>query len=382
MRILSIFGTRPEAIKMAPVLRVLRDRGAPAESIVCVTAQHRQMLDQVLALFGITPDLDLDLMQENQATGDFAALALARVNDVLDRVRPDVVLVQGDTTSAAAAALAAFYRSIPVGHVEAGLRTNDPACPFPEEINRRLIDTVSRYHFAPTRGAARALRAEGHHKSVYVTGNTVVDALQFILAHPPGEAALPALPPTGRTIVATAHRREHFGEPIRRICRALRALADRQPDAHVVYPVHFNPNVRSAAFELLQGHDRIHLIDPLPYDAFVRLMARAAVIITDSGGIQEEAPALGVPVIVVRDKTERREGLDAGAAELVGTETAAVVRAAERVLRRRSQSRARARNLFGDGHAAERIVEIILEGGARRAGRSGDALTRARSGQD
>lgn len=365
MRILSIFGTRPEAIKMAPVLQALARQRGKVESVVCVTAQHRQMLDQVLTLFGIKPDIDLDLMQANQATGDFAAHAMAAVNGVLDRVRPDVVIVQGDTTTAAAAGIAAFYRGIAVAHVEAGLRTNDPMCPFPEEINRRMIDVVAKYRFAPTTAAAKAMRAEGHPaKSIQVTGNTVVDALHYILKTP-GDR--PAVPAGGKLIVITSHRREHFGEPLQRFCDAILEIVRRHPEAHVVYPVHLNPNVRGPVHQRLGSHERITLLEPMPYDSFVRLMAQASLIITDSGGIQEEAPALGVPVVIIREKTERGEAVRAGAATLAGTSVKGIVAAARRELAGRK--RRVPRSLFGDGKASERIVRSLMagEGAAAKA---------------
>jgi UDP-N-acetylglucosamine 2-epimerase (hydrolysing) len=358
MRILSIFGTRPEAIKMAPVLRALQRRGSRVESVVCVTAQHRQMLDQVLTLFETVPDIDLNLMRANQTTGDFAATAFAAVNGVLDRVHPDAVLVQGDTTTATIAGLAAFYRRIPVAHIEAGLRTKDPANPFPEEINRRVADVVALYRFAPTESAARALRAEGHPpETIHVTGNTAVDALRHILRRAP--AGSTPVDPDRKLIVVTSHRREHFGEPLRRICSALVEIVRRRKDVRIVYPVHMNPNVRGPVRAMLSGHERVHLIDPLPYDAFVRLMAKASLIVTDSGGIQEEAPALGVPVVVIREKTERAEAVRAGAARLAGTSTPGIVRT---VLGELRHGRRVPRNIFGDGRAAERIVRILLTG--------------------
>jgi UDP-N-acetylglucosamine 2-epimerase len=351
MRILTVLGTRPEAIKLAPVLQALRRRRV--ESIVCVTAQHRQMLDQMLRLFEIEPDVDLDLMAPDQAVGDFAARAFSAVNAVLDRVRPDVVIVQGDTTTAAIAAQAAFYRRIAVAHVEAGLRTGDPDNPFPEEINRRLIDVVARYRFAPTKTAAAALRREGYDRStIHVTGNTVVDALRHV-AGTRGRRARSS----GTLIVVTSHRREHFGEPLQRICEALLEICGRRPDAMIVYPVHLNPRVREVVNRMLGGHPRIQLVDPLPYDAFIRLMASASLIITDSGGVQEEAPVLGVPVVVIRESTERTEALRAGAALLGGTTVRGIVRAALRALGR---PRRRYANLFVDGHAADRIVRVLL----------------------
>lgn len=371
LRVLSVFGTRPEAIKMAPVLRALEGR-PDVQSIVCVTGQHREMLDQVLTLFAISPDIDLNLMQANQGTGDFAARGFAAVSEVLDKVNPDVLIVQGDTTTAAMAALAAFYRRVPVAHVEAGLRTYDPERPFPEEINRRVIDLVAAYRFAPTRQSAEALLREGcPRRSVTVTGNTVVDALHHILRARRAETAAPR--GAGRLVVVTSHRREHFGEPLQRICQAIRAIVDRWPDVHIVYPVHLNPNVRRCVNEILPGHDRIALVDPMPYDAFIALMADASLIVTDSGGIQEEGPALGVPVVIIRDKTERGEAVDAGAAILAGTAIDGILAAVSSVLDRPDHPLIT--NPFGDGHAAERIVRTIAAHDAPRRGAAGHDWT-------
>ena len=349
---------------MAPVVRALAARRG-VESIVCVTAPHRQMLDQVLHLFDISPDIDLNLMRENQGVGDFAATALAGINHALDDAKPDIVLVQGDTTTASMAALAAFYRRIPVGHIEAGLRTNDPENPFPEEINRRLADVVSRYHFAPTRASADALRREGYAaRSIHVTGNTVVDALQFMIRRARASHGATIAPVPGEPLIlVTSHRREAFGEPLRRICQALLDISAKRPDARIVYPVHLNPNVLGPVTELLGRHPRIQLIAPQPYDAFVGLMSRAALIVTDSGGIQEEAPALGVPVVIIRDKTERGEAVTAGAARLAGTTTNGIVRAVLAELRRKRRVK---RNVFGDGRASERIVRVLMADRGRR----------------
>ena len=349
---------------MAPVVRALGQRRG-VESVVCVTGQHRQMLEQVLDLFEITPDIDLQLMRDNQGVGDFAASALGAINGALDEVRPDVVLVQGDTTTASMAALAAFYRRIPVGHVEAGLRTNDPENPFPEEINRRLADVVSRYHFAPTRASAQALRREGYPaRSIHVTGNTVVDALQFMIRRQHDSRARTRRAVTREPLIlVTSHRREAFGAPLRRICEALLEIAARRPDVRIVYPVHLNPNVRGPVHEMLGGHARIELIEPQPYDAFVALMSQSALIVTDSGGIQEEAPALGVPVVIIRDKTERGEAVTAGAARLAGTTTTGIVRAVLSELRSKRRVK---RNVFGDGRASERIVRVLVAGRGRR----------------
>jgi UDP-N-acetylglucosamine 2-epimerase (non-hydrolysing) len=347
---------------MAPVLREL-DRRDDVRSIVCVTGQHREMLDQVLTLFDISPDIDLNLMQADQGAGDFAARGLAAVNRVLDEVEPDVLIVQGDTTTAAMAALAAFYRRIPVAHVEAGLRTYDPERPFPEEINRRVIDLVAAYRFAPTRTSARALIREGvPRRSITITGNTVVDALHHITRT--RRTSMPLPEGAGRLVVVTSHRREHFGEPLQRICHAIRAIVDRWPDVHVVYPVHLNPNVRRCVNEILPGHERISLLDPMAYDAFAGLMAQASLIVTDSGGIQEEGPALGVPVVIIRDKTERGEAVEAGAAILAGTSIAGILSAVSRILDQ--PCRPPVENPFGDGRAAERIVLTLVNQARRR----------------
>lgn len=360
-RVLLVFGTRPEAIKMAPLVHVLNAR-PDAEVITCVTAQHRQMLDQVLAWFKITPDYDLNLMQPNQPLADLSARALQGVAGVIEQVRPDVVLVQGDTTTAMITAMAAFYARIPVGHVEAGLRTYDIYNPFPEEANRRLISVMASYHFAPTQTAMDALIAEGTDKSrIYLTGNTVVDALKWTSAQPhPLDLGIPD--DGRRLILITAHRRESFGAEFANICHALRQIAERNEDVRLVYPVHLNPNVQQPVREILSGVDRVHLIAPLAYPDFVHLMAKSSIVITDSGGLQEEAPALGKPVLVMRRTTERPEAVSAGVAKLVGTDTATIVEAAETLLHDQAayDAMANAVSPFGDGHAAERIADILL----------------------
>lgn len=375
MRILSIFGTRPEAIKMAPVVRLLGECDGQVESLVCVTAQHREILDQVLRLFEITPDIDLDLMEENQDLASLTSRAVRSLSEVLERTRPSLVLVQGDTTTAMAAGLAAFYRRIPVGHVEAGLRTYDRLNPFPEEVNRRVLSALASCHFAPTERAAAALRNEGVAKGdIHVTGNPVIDSLLWIRGRAPSPAAQHFLASLDlrqeegqagprRTILVTAHRRESFGEPLENICRALRRLVERNPDVHLAYPVHPNPNVQGPVFRLLSGEPRIHLIEPLPYDALVHLMARCYLVMTDSGGLQEEAPALGKPVLVLREETERPEGVEAGTAKVVGTAPEVIVEESERLLRnpRAYRQMAAAVSPYGDGRAAERIVRIIRE---------------------
>jgi UDP-N-acetylglucosamine 2-epimerase (non-hydrolysing) len=361
-RILTIVGTRPEAIKLAPVTLELAKHADRVEHTVCSTAQHRQMLDQVHGWFGITPDIDLNLMEPNQKLAAFAAKALIEVTRVIEQVQPDVVIVQGDTTTAMMAGLAAAYQRAPVAHVEAGLRTEHLFNPFPEEINRRVVSAVTMYHFAPTERAARILREENVSADrIHVTGNTVIDALRLTLERKV-DLDLPFL--NGhRTVLVTAHRRESFGAPFESLCRALRGLADRNPEVSLVYPVHLNPNVREPANRLLAGHERIHLIEPLSYEKFVHLMARADLLLTDSGGIQEEAPYLGKPALVMRDNTERPEAVEAGTAKLVGTDEDVIIREAERLLHNESayQAMSRAGSPFGDGQAARRIAEVLLQ---------------------
>jgi len=363
-RVMFCFGTRPEAIKLAPVIQELARHPRQFATVVLVTAQHRHMLDQVLRAFDIKPDYDLDLMKPGQSLADVTAGVLHGVERVLKRVRPVMVIVQGDTTSAFASALAAFYQRVPVGHVEAGLRTNDKYSPYPEEMNRRLLSGIADLHFAPTRAAKRNLLNEGVPRSrIHVTGNTVVDALKA-MRRSKAEWRLPVLDGIThgqRLILATAHRRESFGLGFERICQALRGLVERSPDIDIVYPVHLNPSVRKPVRAILDGVPRVHLIEPLEYLPFVRLMERSYLILTDSGGIQEEAPALGRPVLVMRDVTERPEAVEAGSARLVGTDPDAIVSATERLLRSASDYRkmARARNPFGDGRASIRIVAAL-----------------------
>lgn len=362
-RILLVFGTRPEAIKMAPLVRVLKER-SQAEVITCVTAQHRQMLDQVLEWFEITPDYDLDLMRPNQTLAGLTARALEGISEIIEKVRPDVVLSQGDTTTAMTAAMAAFYQRVAVGHIEAGLRTGDIYNPFPEEANRRLISVMTRYHFAPTETSRQSLLVENTPpESIYVTGNTVIDALQWTVARPRElNLGLPLDDPNERLILVTAHRRESFGSEFESICTALRQIVEQNPDVRLIYPVHLNPNVQEPVRRILASVDRIHLIDPLPYPDNAHLMARSTLVITDSGGIQEEAPALGKPVLVMRKTTERPEAVDAGTAKLVGTDTAVIVSAAEELLHDPAAYAAMANAVspYGDGHASERIADILL----------------------
>jgi UDP-N-acetylglucosamine 2-epimerase (non-hydrolysing) len=362
--VLIIFGTRPEAIKLAPVIRALAV-SPRLTARVCVTGQHREMLDQMLGVFAIVPDHDLAVMKPDQDLFDLSARTLVGLRSVLDAERPAAVLVQGDTTSAMVAALAGFYRRIPVGHVEAGLRTGNPYNPFPEEMNRRIASHLSTWHFAPTARAAENLEREGIPRaSVIVTGNTIVDALQYVvsrLERDPSTCApvLPADRLAGRRLVlVTGHRRESFGDGMRNICHALLDLAERHSDLLVVYPVHLNPEVQRPVHQLLGRHPRIALTPPLDYLPFVDLMRRAYLILTDSGGLQEEAPSLGVPVLVMRETTERPEAVEAGTARLVGTDRDAIVAAANELLTNDAahQRMRAAQNPFGDGRAAARIV--------------------------
>ncbi len=371
MRVLSVFGTRPEAVKMAPVVRALAG-AQEVHSGVCVTAQHRQMLDQVLQLFQIRPDFDLDLMREDQTLAELSAAIFTHLDPVLAEFKPDWVLVQGDTTTVAMTALLAYYRRIRVGHVEAGLRTHDKWQPFPEEINRRVAGVAADLHFAPTEWARQNLLGEGvSDEAIAVTGNPVIDALQFVSGQPEPEEVRSLLNrlhigANKRLLLVTAHRRENFGAPLEGICRALIELAGRG-DVEIVYPVHLNPNVQDTANRMLKDVVGISLLPPLDYLPLVHLMKRAALILTDSGGIQEEAPAFGVPVLVLRQVTERPEGVQAGTLKLVGTESGLIIREARRLLDDPGAyaQMAKASNPFGDGRAAERIVKALL---AHRAG--------------
>ncbi|QZA32959.1 UDP-N-acetylglucosamine 2-epimerase (non-hydrolyzing) [Hydrogenibacillus sp. N12] len=359
-RLLVVFGTRPEAIKMAPLVLALR--AVPRwETRVAVTAQHREMLDQVLQIFGLRPDYDLDLMRPGQTLQDITVGALTGLLDVLDDWTPDVVLVHGDTTTTFAAALAAFYRKVAVGHVEAGLRTYDKYAPYPEEMNRQLTGVLADYHFAPTERAAEALRRENKPpERIFITGNTVIDALKTTVR---SDFHHPVLKAVGdrRMLLLTAHRRENWGAPLRRIFRAVRRIVDAFGDVAVVYPVHPNPVVREAAEAVLGDHPRMHLIPPLDVIAFHNVMARAHLILTDSGGIQEEAPSLGKPVLVLRDVTERPEGVAFGVLKLVGTDEARIEAAVRTLLTDEAAYRAMATavNPYGDGRASERIVAAL-----------------------
>src|ERR1035438_5882416 len=368
-RVLSVFGTRPEAIKMAPVIHELkRRRGVDAR--VCVTAQHRQMLDQVLQLFNIVPHYDLNLMRPSQTLVEVTAGVLRGVGEVLGQFPPDLVLVHGDTTTTLAASLSAFYRHVPVGHVEAGLRTSNIDSPWPEEMNRRVTDTIASLYFAPTKQAYQNLLAEGiDSRRIELTGNTVIYALLEVVQRLRTDeslrrrvgAAFPFLDDGRRMILVTGHRRENFGEKFNQFCSALRRIAIDRPDVRLVYAVHLNPEVQRPVRRILTGLRNVSLIDPQDYLPFIYLMMNATLIVTDSGGIQEEAPALGKPVLVTRDTTERPEAIEAGTARLVGTDTDSIVEAVGTLLDDEAEysKMAKAHNPYGDGHAAARIVHAI-----------------------
>ncbi|WP_414647940.1 non-hydrolyzing UDP-N-acetylglucosamine 2-epimerase [Desulfitobacterium sp.] len=366
-KVMVVFGTRPEAIKMAPVVKALHKVSIPCQ--VAVTAQHREMLDQVLALFKIRPDYDLNLMRAGQTLVDITTRALNGLAEVFAKAKPDLVLVHGDTTTTFVAALAAFYAHIPVGHVEAGLRTGDKYSPFPEEMNRKLTGAIADLHFAPTNTAKQNLLREGVAEAkIFVTGNTVIDALlntaraDYRFIDPELDSILEQ-EQGNRMILVTTHRRENLGEPMRQIYRAIANVLDNNPDTYIVFPVHKNPSVRKVVSEVLGQHERVHLIEPMDYEPFVNLMAKAHIILTDSGGIQEEAPSLGKPVLVVRDTTERPEAVEAGTVSLVGTSYERVVESLNKLLTDEKvfQAMAHASNPYGDGKASERIVQIIQE---------------------
>lgn len=358
LTIMPIFGTRPEAVKLAPVIRELARFPDRVRLRIAVTAQHREMLDQVLHVFDIRPDIDLDIMQHGQSLAGITTRALDGLDRILAEERPDLVLVQGDTVTVFAGALAAFYHKVPVGHVEAGLRTGDRYDPFPEEMMRRLTTVASTLHFAPTEQAKQRLLAEGVPSGqAWVTGNTVIDALLTAAGNVP-----PCTDSGYREILVTAHRRENLGQPLENVCRGLRTVVESHPDVRVTYAMHRNPAVRAIATSVLGGMDRVRLIEPPDYANFVAMEKAATLIVTDSGGVQEEAPALGVPVLVVRRTTERPEGVEAGTARLIGTEQDDVAREVSRLLDDPDAyaAMAQARNPYGDGRAAERIREIIF----------------------
>lgn len=363
-KLLFIFGTRPEAIKMAPiVLEALRQSWC--ETRVCVTGQHRKMLDQVMQFFGLQADYDLSLMKPNQTLFDITADGMKGLEKVLNEYKPDLVLVQGDTTTAFIGALAAFYLKIPVAHVEAGLRSHNRYSPFPEEMNRKMVGSLAGFHFAPTPAAAANLASENIKEQVYITGNPVIDAL-LIAKEKTGEdekykAFFHFIDPSKKLILVTGHRRESFGEPFEQICQALKTIAERHTDCEIVYPVHLNPNVMEPVNRILGGQQRIHLIEPLDYPFLVWLMSRSYLVLTDSGGIQEEAPSLGKPVLVMREVTERTEGIEAGTAILVGTNPEAIISNTSTLLAdaARYNAIANAVNPYGDGTASQQILSII-----------------------
>jgi len=362
-KIILVFGTRPEAIKMAPVVKELLKRPNEFDTKVCVTGQHREMLDQVLEVFDIHPDYDLNIMQTNQDLYDVTSRILLGMRDVLKQERPDMVLVHGDTTTSSIAALAAFYQQIPVGHVEAGLRTNNIYSPWPEEMNRQLNGRLCTWHFAPTERARQNLLRENiPDDHIIVTGNTVIDALQWVAAS--GKAHTPQFgrDESRRMVLITGHRRENFGSGLEHICHAINNLAERFADVDFVYPIHLNPNIRKPVRQIINGNrSNIYLLEPLSYLEFVAMMQQSTLILTDSGGIQEEAPAFGKPVLVMRDTTERPEAIESGVARLVGTDHSTIEAAVSELLTNQEvyHTMSNTTNPFGDGHAAYKIVDFL-----------------------
>ncbi|WP_288842431.1 non-hydrolyzing UDP-N-acetylglucosamine 2-epimerase [uncultured Deefgea sp.] len=359
VKIICVVGTRPEAIKMAPLINQLKQQDW-VECKVLATAQHRQLLDQVLNIFGITPDIDLDIMRPNQSLPELTARLLTLLDDVLAKENPDAVLAQGDTTTVMAVALACFYRKIPFGHIEAGLRTGDMSNPFPEEMNRIVAGRLARWHFAPTDSSRQNLLNEGFSDDyIYVTGNTVIDALLDVVTR--CDNFLPQIEENRRLVLVTSHRRENFGAPFIEICRAIRTLVENNSDIDVLYPVHPNPNVRDVAYELLGDLSQVTLCEPLDYLPFVAAMKSAYLILSDSGGVQEEAPALGKPVLVLRRETERPEAVNEGVVKLVGPDYECIVREAQLLLSDEKAYKAMARGVspYGDGHSSERIISVL-----------------------
>lgn len=363
-KIIVVFGTRPEAIKMCPLVNELKAHPDCFKTVVCVTGQHREMLDQVLEVFGVAPEYDLSIMKPGQTLFDVTSEVLLDIKSVLEKEEPDVVLVHGDTTTSFAAALAAFYLRIPLGHVEAGLRTCNIYSPWPEEFNRQAVDLICEYYFAPTEKSKQNLLSEGKpERKIYVTGNTGIDALKTTIrsdyTHPELEWASDS-----RLVLITAHRRENLGKPMHNMFRAIRRVMEEHPDTKAIYPIHMNPKVRDAAHAELDGFDRLHIIDPLEVIDFHNFMARSYLILTDSGGIQEEAPSLGKPVLVMRDTTERPEGVEAGTLKLVGTDEEVIRQEFSRLLTdaKEYESMSQASNPYGDGCASEKINDILFKG--------------------
>ena len=360
-KILLVFGTRPEAIKMCPLVNELKAREG-VKTVVCVSGQHRQMLDQVLEAFHVVPDYDLSIMKDRQTLFDITTNILDRIKAVLEEVKPDVVLVHGDTSTTFVTALACFYMQIPVGHVEAGLRTNDIYSPFPEEFNRQAVSIISRYNFAPTEQARQNLLSEGKRpESIFVTGNTAIDALRTTVSEDYSHPEL-GWASDSRLILITAHRRENLGEPMKNMFRAIRRVMDEHTDVKAIYPIHMNPIVRKTADEFLGGDDRIHIIEPLDVLDFHNFLARCFLVLTDSGGIQEEAPSLGKPVLVMRNTTERPEGIAAGTLKLVGTDEEVIYRSFKQLLEDNEEyaRMSNACNPYGDGFACKRIADILV----------------------
>ncbi len=361
IKVLTVFGTRPEAIKMAPVILELNKYPGIFNSQVCITSQHREMLDQVLDLFGIKPDYDLDVMKPDQDLWTLTSSVLLKMREVIEKSSPDVILVHGDTTTTMCASLSAFYAKIPTAHVEAGLRTFNKYYPFPEEINRIIADSISSFHFVPTQSALENLIKSGiNRKNVYLTGNTVVDALLYTVNNYKYDINADK---NLKTILLTSHRRENLGKPLENICTAVRILVEKNPGIEVIYPVHLNPNVRSTVYSMLSGIDRVKLCEPMDYAPFAALMKQSHIILTDSGGIQEEAPSLGKPVLLLRDETERPEAVESGTVGLVGTNIDKITGSVQELLHdsEKYARMASAVNPYGDGKAAERIVKVLRD---------------------
>ena len=362
IKVMSIFGTRPEAIKMAPIIQEMERHKSEIDSVICVTAQHREMLDSVLDTFQITPDYDLNIMKKGQTLDSVTGTILHGLNNILDREKPDMVLVHGDTTTTFASALSAFYHKIPVGHVEAGLRTHNLYSPYPEEANRQMVGTIAELHFTPTMQSLKNLLQENKDpEKIYVTGNTAIDALRTTVKKEYDSAAL-RWAGDARIILLTAHRRENWGEPLKRVFTAVNKITEKYPDVRVIYPCHMNPAVRGLADEMFANNDHVRVIEPLEVTDFHKLNKKSYLVLTDSGGIQEEGPSLGKPVLVVRETTERPEGVEAGTLKLLGTSTENIVKQVSRLLddEIEYERMSKAENPYGDGHASERIVNAIV----------------------
>lgn len=364
IRVLSVFGTRPEAIKMCPLVKEL-EKNEDIESMVCVTGQHRQMLDQVLEIFDVNPDFDLNLMKERQTLTTITTSVLESLEKLLPQIKPDIVLVHGDTTTSASAALAAFYQQIPVGHVEAGLRTYDIYSPFPEEMNRKIISQIAELYFAPTENNKKNLEKENIYDNIFVTGNTVIDAFQYTVKEQyqfKNEILKQINFDGAKFILMTAHRRENLGKPLENICKAVKRLVEENKDVQVVYPVHLNPAVRETVYSILGGVDRVYLTDPIDVEDMHNVMSRSFLVMTDSGGLQEEGPHFGIPVVVLRTETERPEAVEAGTVVVAGTSEDNIYAIADKLIHNKAEyaKMAHSINPYGDGHASERIVKEII----------------------